>query len=1727
MNSRDPNRGPTRALSKLWAGNAPLDDLNAALKLAHRQPTAETIQPDQRFWSTKARPASSTIKEVMRINLVGPRLINSLSLAVSLFPHDLYLEYLESGTQNWRPCLDARSAHEQPVRQSVRESHPSVIPSASVMRGHIHPQHGFSGHWRTLNFKIRPINAQSLRVVLQRNTDGRPPTSVFGRPVDYSLAVRNLSLGFQIESRDDVPSTNPAPGSYAEYESFATTTDAFGSKVDFSLRVNRARNVLQNQAIGESNAALVWRSDPQPIPWAVVNFYVDMRDPKGKAQIVDRFFVDPLYEGANLNLYWSNDEPTGTFAAVDEPLDFPVVSRHDGRGITGNVLHGGEANRGYLAYVDLDNGALGFDASRRWWLGAYMNFKPGNPNLLTNPDFELGSSGWSAHNASTLAWEGPGSLLVTSTSSVNPTGAVATVVQGVVSGTDYTVTADITALDELGVGIGVDWSGSSGYLSTSFGNTGTLVAGARRTDRVRFTAPAGAISGRAFIDGGKLVSGKRFRLHGATLARADTDYVRPVLDFGPFNLARTPLGLRLNTPHGDNLHVAVDPFDPATPVGIVVGHDGERLFLRARIGEVTYEGTLPLSVPLTGEHPEKLRFGAFQASTAELSNLDLNSFVLKVDEDYGSDTADEFLDDPTPFVHTGRTDNALVRYDYTFALPTGTGFVGGPQDRYQDLAWAPVARDFVLRKGFLYFPPTKAKYWKFEFCGLNPEPYEVFRPINRTVLTYPVSMWAGPVESPTLTGANLNALVPGASTAIAESRNNLYRDTTARMGTGGNGARPSATTARVVWDAASRENVGAAYWAWRFLPLHGAPRTPRFQATGVHSYETTVVEHTTKLAYFVGLKAIEAYRLNYLTIEDSPQIVDMFHDTDGLERNNWTLTEDHLLTSGGGHYAEATSKVLPSQRLIRAVQFAAQQSAPKQLLPDDDFIDPEHRYWQSVGDAHLPPGVDTDPVLGTMVEVRRSLTEQSWSAIEDSFDSWGDLVATAGFWSEIESAEVVADNLGGISSVAVTTPAGGRVYAAARVMAEQDLVNPLRLQIVDDRTDRVLMEERFEVKGRQVAEWFGGFTINDIAEPQVWRWSEFYNVRTGPYLMDSFARADATSLTTMDSGQRWENAVDAQSNPLSLQIVGELAKVTAAGQENFIDSQSPFGTLEVTVGAMGSSPDPAVKLLDLEPFILAAHGTLYVHGYGVPAMFEVLGPARTVQANDKIRLEMMPTSAVPANQADPAADPVLTPYSMLVYLNDVWIKTLAHSRGARTLRGIKGALGQEFARFSWTPRAYGNIHGRCIIRLPHDGNGTYTSDETQIKKFLDLDGNTWTIEGGWDLTAPRETAGAAYQGLPVSATANGSVMVTETGSWYGSMHVFVRNVASTETTGVRHGRVLCIDYDNGIFVDVAGSIVDRNNINYGTLIPGGIPNSSVVSLQFVRTSRLLPGNRGGVTPEQAPDQIIASVDGTVVGRYVGEFLPAWRGTRRGVAGDVYSGTRPVGSPYTLDTSFRALTWAPDIVNIALDPANPTWHEISDGGLSTWDDVVQGRVQVNPKLRVRLVQHGESTDRWSVDTLSLFVDPIMWFFSNDGGYLWYPALDIRNNPNGVLAFPQSVVASHPDQQPGKSLVWKAVAYAPGCHISSLVIRPWYAGMLSGVTHNVGISNGGPNVMPYDHYGDIRNDSRFRSWASPIPQDWWHHFRMLKRAGETGVVEDLSWIFPSATDYPSAHLFPGDL
>lgn len=186
--------------------------------------------------------------------------------------------------------------------------------------------------------------------------------------------------------------------------------------------------------------------------------------------------------------------------------------------------------------------------------------------------------------------------------------------------------------------------------------------------------------------------------------------------------------------------------------------------------------------------------------------------------------------------------------------------------------------------------------------------------------------------------------------------------------------------------------------------------------------------------------------------------------------------------------------------------------------------------------------------------------------------------------------------------------------------------------------------------------------------------------------------------------------------------------------------------------------------------------------------------------------------------------------------------------------------------------------------------------------------------------------------------------------------------------------------------------------------------------------------------------------------------------------------------YTIgeNPDFTRLTWD------QIESTAPSWTNMEERGL--WDQVDLGFTVYDTDLTVRLVQPEATLDTWYVDDLSLFLNPIVWQFSNDAGNTFSRVWDIRNNPHGMFLFPPSS-----DLSAGKGLVWSVSSSRSRQHVNSLAIRPVYEGEMLGRPYRETIETSGPNVSAIDHYSAVHHDPFWRHRLSPIPESWFYTSR----------------------------------
>lgn len=127
---------------------------------------------------------------------------------------------------------------------------------------------------------------------------------------------------------------------------------------------------------------------------------------------------------------------------------------------------------------------------------------------------------------------------------------------------------------------------------------------------------------------------------------------------------------------------------------------------------------------------------------------------------------DPVLPNPDGSIPSTTLDDALYAVDWTL-LPHGTG--GQHESFYTGKRWMPIWRDYLTRRGKLFFPQgISAKFLKLEFTGLTEESYPVYDAgIQVSYQVYPVSVnQTQTVNHPGLLGTISGLLTVGVQTVI-------------------------------------------------------------------------------------------------------------------------------------------------------------------------------------------------------------------------------------------------------------------------------------------------------------------------------------------------------------------------------------------------------------------------------------------------------------------------------------------------------------------------------------------------------------------------------------------------------------------------------------------------------------------------------------------------------------------------------------------------------------------------------------------------------------------------------------------------------------------------------------------------------------------------------------------------------------------------------------------------
>lgn len=279
-------------------------------------PGIQSAHPQSRYWLSPPRRMDDPTWEVLTISFRTP-------VSVSQISFELY-----EVSQQWEFWYYDRQNRRLPILDNSLRQFQGTIATGGV------------NTWYAFLNTIRPIVATQVEFRIKRVLDQYIPAAS-----SISLGVRNLLFKRNIYTRDDA------------IQPLGNEVDPIGNLVE-----NFINDWNPPQAI-DGDVTTYWKSAPQPSPNAVACFYLDIRDSSGNPQRTDRMYVNPLYGGQPLNLYWSNDDTVAGRQLNNTFL--PATSATD----SGQVLGSGLDMSGTDSNYTISTSTLGLEADQSIWIG--------------------------------------------------------------------------------------------------------------------------------------------------------------------------------------------------------------------------------------------------------------------------------------------------------------------------------------------------------------------------------------------------------------------------------------------------------------------------------------------------------------------------------------------------------------------------------------------------------------------------------------------------------------------------------------------------------------------------------------------------------------------------------------------------------------------------------------------------------------------------------------------------------------------------------------------------------------------------------------------------------------------------------------------------------------------------------------------------------------------------------------------------------------------------------------------------------------------------------------------------------------------------------------------------------------------------------------------------------------------------------------------------------------
>lgn len=224
----------------------------------------ETIESGTREWFSQPREGTDPGIEVVTTTFKLPLSVSEVTMEILRMPCVAEVWY-QDRSNNWRPVLDMTRL---PIRVSVAKSD--------------------TRSWYKLTTKCYPIVAKQLEFRIVRIND------VTLENAPYPVGLRNCLIRRNVYDRSQ------------GQQYFEEEQDVLGNIVSKYIKDWDATKA------NDDDPYTFWKSEPMPDPAAVASLYLDLRGDDGGPKTIDKVYIDPVYTGQMLNLYYSSDDTQGT-----------------------------------------------------------------------------------------------------------------------------------------------------------------------------------------------------------------------------------------------------------------------------------------------------------------------------------------------------------------------------------------------------------------------------------------------------------------------------------------------------------------------------------------------------------------------------------------------------------------------------------------------------------------------------------------------------------------------------------------------------------------------------------------------------------------------------------------------------------------------------------------------------------------------------------------------------------------------------------------------------------------------------------------------------------------------------------------------------------------------------------------------------------------------------------------------------------------------------------------------------------------------------------------------------------------------------------------------------------------------------------------------------------------------------------------------------------------------